>query len=89
MHFENLGKVWSLLSPDKYADKVCTLTLTPYTHSHMRGHTDTFHVTVGGSQTPLSPPGKEAVTHSDFFIVQVTRALREAEGLGLDHTAHS
>lgn len=55
----------------------------------MRGHTDTFHVTVGGSQTPLSPPGKEAVTHSDFFIVQVTRALREAEGLGLDHTARS
>ena len=54
----------------------------------MRGHTDTFHVTIGGSQIPLNPPGKETVIHSDF-IVQMTRALREVEGLGLDHTACS
>lgn len=55
----------------------------------MRGHTDTFHLTVGGSQIPLNPPAKETVVHSDFFIVQMTRALSEVEGLGQDHTARS
>ena len=87
-HFENFGKAWSLLSPDKYADMhpntrrphILILTCV-ITQTH-------FILTVGGSQIPLNSPAKETVIHSDFFIVQ-TRAFREVEGLGLDPTAHS